>query len=57
MVSNQFYRWEELEAAVNVGVSRSFGGESPEVARLAEQMLQRLKPRQRAVLEMTTTKD
>jgi RNA polymerase sigma-70 factor, ECF subfamily len=53
LVSNHFYRWEELEAAVDIGVSRSFGGELPEVARLAEQMLGQLKPRQRAVLEMT----
>lgn len=53
LVSNHFYRWEELEAAVEVGVRRSFGGESPETKRLAEQMLQKLKPRQRVVLEMT----
>ena len=53
LVSNHFYRWEDLEAAVEIGVRRSFGGESLETARLAEQMLERLKPRQRAVLEMT----
>jgi len=53
LVSNHFYRWEELEAAIEVGVGRSLKGELPEMVRLAEQMLQRLKPRQRAVLEMT----
>src|SRR5579863_2022869 len=53
LVSNHFYRWEELEAAVEVGVGRSLKGELPEMVRLAEQMLERLKPRQRTVLEMT----
>jgi RNA polymerase sigma-70 factor (ECF subfamily) len=53
LVSNHFYRWEELESAVEVGVRRSFTGELPEIVRLAEQMLEKLKPRQRAVLEMT----
>lgn len=53
LVSNHFYRWEELEAAVEVGVGRSLKGELPEMVRLAEQMLGRLKPRQRKVLEMT----
>jgi RNA polymerase sigma-70 factor, ECF subfamily len=53
LVSNHFYRWEELEAAVEVGVGRALKGELPEIVRLAEQMLSRLKPRQRAVLEMT----
>lgn len=53
LVSNHFYRWENLEAAIDVGVRRSFVGESQENVRLAEQMLSQLKPRQRAVLEMT----
>lgn len=53
LTSNHFYRWEELEAAVEVGVGRSLKGELPEMVRLAEQMLGRLNPRQRAVLEMT----
>lgn len=53
LVSNHFYHWEDLEAAIDVGVRRSFVGESPEAVRLAEQMLSRLKPRQRQVLEMT----
>ena len=53
LVSNHFYHWEGLEAAIDVGVRRSFTGESPEAVRLAEQMLSRLKPRQRQVLEMT----
>src|SRR5437867_1070100 len=50
LVSNHFYRWEELESAMEVGVGRSLGGNVPEVARLAEQMLEKVKPRQRAVL-------
>jgi RNA polymerase sigma-70 factor (ECF subfamily) len=53
LVSNHFYRWEELEAAVEVGVGRSLVGNLPEMVRLAEQMLEKLKPRQRTVLEMT----
>ena len=53
LVSNHFYHWEDLEAAIDVGARRSFVGESPEAVRLAEQMLSRLKPRQRQVLEMT----
>ena len=53
LVSNQFYRWEALEAAVEIGSIRAMSGESPETVRLAEEMLARLKPRQRAVLEMT----
>jgi len=53
LVSNHFYHWEKLESAVEVGVRRSLAGELPEIVRLAEQMLEKLKPRQRAVLEMT----
>jgi RNA polymerase sigma-70 factor (ECF subfamily) len=53
LVSNHFYRWEDLEAAVEVGARRSFDGESPETVRLAEQMLEQLPPRQRSVLELT----
>src|SRR6266853_2905234 len=53
LVSNHFYHWKELESAVEVGVRRSLAGELPEITRLAEQMLGKLKPRQRAVLEMT----
>src|SRR6267143_620721 len=53
LVSNHFYHWEELESAVEVGVGRSLAGNLPEMVRLAEQMLEKLKPRQRAVLEMT----
>jgi RNA polymerase sigma-70 factor (ECF subfamily) len=53
LVSNHFYRWEDLEAAVEVGAGRCFAGESPETVRLAEQMLEQLQPRQRAVLELT----
>jgi RNA polymerase sigma-70 factor, ECF subfamily len=53
LVSNHFYRWEALEAALEIGVERSLAGELPEIVRLAEEMLEKLKPRQRAVLEMT----
>jgi RNA polymerase sigma-70 factor, ECF subfamily len=53
LVSNHFYRWEDLEAAIEVGAGRALWGELPEAARLAEEMLGKLKPRQRKVLEMT----
>jgi RNA polymerase sigma-70 factor, ECF subfamily len=53
LVSNHFYRWEALEAALEIGVERSLAAELPEIVRLAEEMLEKLKPRQRAVLEMT----
>ena len=53
LVANHFYRWEELEAALDLGLDHALPGEPPEIARLAEQMLERLKPRQRAVLQMT----
>ena len=53
LVANHFYRWEDLEAAVEIGSSRSFAGELPEVICLAEQMLGKLKPRQRDVIELT----
>jgi RNA polymerase sigma-70 factor (ECF subfamily) len=53
LVSNHFYRWEDLEAAIEVGSRRALWGELPEAVRLAEEMLGNLKPRQRAVVEMT----
>jgi len=53
LVANHFYRWEELEAVLESGASFPLAGESPEVVRLAEEMLGRLKPRQRAVVELT----
>jgi RNA polymerase sigma-70 factor (ECF subfamily) len=53
LVSNHFYRWENLEAAIEVGSSRRMWGELPEAVRLAEQLLRNLKPRQRRVIEMT----
>ncbi len=53
LVANHFYRWEELEAVLESGASFPLAGESPEVVRLAEEMLGKLKPRQRAVLELT----
>jgi RNA polymerase sigma-70 factor, ECF subfamily len=53
LVANHFYRWEDLEAAIEVGSRRTLPGELPEIARLAQQMLARLKPRQRAAMELT----
>jgi RNA polymerase sigma-70 factor (ECF subfamily) len=53
LVSNHFYRWENLEAAIELGSGRPLWGEVPEAIRLAEQMLENLKPRQREVVEMT----
>ena len=53
LVANHFYRWEELEAVLESGASCPLAVESPEVMRLAEEMLGKLKPRQRAVVELT----
>jgi RNA polymerase sigma-70 factor (ECF subfamily) len=53
LVSNHFYRWESLEAAIELGSGRPLWGELPEAVRLAEQMLENLKPAQRQVVEMT----
>jgi RNA polymerase sigma-70 factor, ECF subfamily len=53
LVSNHFYRWENLEAAIELGSGRPLWGELPEAVRLAEQMLENLKPRQREVIQMT----
>jgi RNA polymerase sigma-70 factor (ECF subfamily) len=53
LVANHFYRWEDLEAAIDFGSQRTLPGEFLETARLAEQMLERLKPTQRAAVEMT----
>ena len=53
LVANHFYRWKELEAVLESGASCPLAVESPEVMRLAEEMLGKLKPRQRAVVELT----
>jgi RNA polymerase sigma-70 factor (ECF subfamily) len=53
LVANHFYHWEDLEAAIELGSNRAIPGELPEIARLAEEMLAKLKPRQRAAMEMT----
>ena len=54
LVSNHFYRWEELEAVVESATDRVLSSEiPPDTARLAKEMLEKLKPRQRAVVEMT----
>jgi RNA polymerase sigma-70 factor, ECF subfamily len=53
LVSNHFYSWENLEAAVELGTGKPLWGELPEAVRLAEQLLENLKPHQREVVEMT----
>jgi len=53
LVANHFYRWEELEAVLESGAICPLAGQSPEVMRLAEEMLGELKARQRAVVELT----
>ena len=53
LVANHFYRWEELEAAIEVGMSRPLSSDVHDIVRLAEEMLAQLKPRQREVVEMT----
>ncbi len=53
LVANHFYRWEALESVLESGASLPLAGDLPEVMRLAEEMLGKLKPRQRAVLEFT----
>jgi RNA polymerase sigma-70 factor, ECF subfamily len=53
LVSNHFYRWESLEAAIELGSGRPLWGQLPEAIRLAEQMLENLKPCQREVVELT----
>ena len=50
LTANQFYRWEELEAAMEVGAARAYLGDARENVRLVDQLLQRLKPRQRSVM-------
>jgi RNA polymerase sigma-70 factor (ECF subfamily) len=53
LVANHFYHWEELQAVIESGFDRAISSDPPETARFAEQMLERLKPRQRVVVEMT----
>ena len=53
LVANHFYHWEGLEAAIEAGAGRALSADTLGIARLADQMLTRLKPRQRTVLEMT----
>ena len=53
LVANHFYHWVELEAVLESGASFPLAGESPELVRLAEEMLGELKVRQRAVVELT----
>jgi len=53
LVANHFYHWDDLEAALETGASRMLPGELPEILQLAQEMLARLKPRQRRIVEMT----
>lgn len=53
LVANHFYRWQDLGKAMDSGARRALSSESPEVVLLAGQVLAKLKPRQRAVVEMT----
>ena len=53
LISNHFYRWENLEAAIEIGAKRALWGELPEATRLAAEILASLKPRQRRAIEMT----
>src|SRR5438128_2493452 len=53
LTANQFYRWEELEAAMEIGAARAYLGHSRENIRLGDQLLQRFKPRPRSVIELT----
>jgi RNA polymerase sigma-70 factor (ECF subfamily) len=53
LTSNHFYKWENLEAAIGLGAERGLWGDLPETVLLAEQMLEKLKPHQREVIEMT----
>src|SRR5579863_2835421 len=53
LVANHFYRWEDIEAAIEIGSHRALSPGRPETLRLAEEMLGKLKPRQRRVMELT----
>ncbi len=53
LTANYFYRWEELESAMELGAARAFSGEARENERLVDQLLRQLKPRQRAFMELT----
>jgi RNA polymerase sigma-70 factor (ECF subfamily) len=53
LVANHFYRWEELEVAIDTGANRALSADVQGAARLARQLLEKLKPRQRRVIELT----
>ena len=53
LVANHFYHWEELEVAIDTGANRALSADVHVAAHLARQLLETLKPRQRAVIEMT----
>ncbi len=53
LTARRFYHWEELETAIEVGSACAFLGDSRENLRLVDQLLEKLKPRQRSVMELT----
>lgn len=53
LVANRFYRWTELETALATGSGRAFSGDELDVIRFAEEILGKLRPRRRAIIEMT----
>src|ERR1700738_1177166 len=53
LVANHFYRWEELEVAIATGANRALSADVHGAARIATHLLEKLKPRQRRVIEMT----
>src|SRR5262249_14171632 len=53
LVANHFYQWEQLESATEIGAQRALLADVAESMLLAEEMLQKLKPRQRKVIELS----
>jgi len=53
LISKNFYRWEALEAAMDLGAARAIWGDSRESVHLVGQLLNRLTPRQRSAMELT----
>lgn len=53
LVANHFYHWKTLETAIDVGAGGAFSCNVLEIIRIAEEMLGKLRSRQRAVVEMT----
>lgn len=53
LTSKNFYRWEALEAAMELGASRAIWGDIRESVHLVSQLLGQLTPRQRSAVELT----